>query len=244
MSDRKPSQSILQKPRNQSVLRPQSKLAGRADVVFVLDRSGSMSPIFDRVRDWIADFVAGMASGDTQPIGIRYGFLCYNALEFHRLGEFFSESTTRFGEAIRRVGASDVDETTLPAIDAAADFPWSDNGHRFLIVLTDEATATGHNPAWQRSRVDALKEKLIRLRVKLWLAAPDCPAFREFAGLPNFEYRIVAGHDFEDPSWLSGLMLQMGNKVSILSRTRVQAAQNVPHDLYDLAGAGIRILTV
>jgi hypothetical protein len=165
-------------------------------------------------------------------------------MEFHRLGEYFSDSSVRFGEAIRQIGSSDVDETTLPAIDAAADFPWSDDGHRFLIVLTDEATDTGHNPSWQRSRAEALKEKLIRLRVKLWLAAPECPTYRQFEGLPNFEYRVVAGHDFEDPSWLSSFMRHMGNKVSILSRTRVQAAQNVPRDLYNLSAAGIRIRTV
>jgi len=236
----KHTQSILQKPQ-QRLDAPQSRLIGNADVVFVLDRSGSMSPIFRRVRDWIAEFVAGVTSADTAAVNVRYGLLCYTAVEFHRLREYFTTSSARFGDAIRQLGTSNYDETTLPAIDAACDFPWNDNGHRFLIVLTDEATDTGHDPDWQRSRVEQLKEKLIRLRVKLWLAAPECPTYRQFEDVPHFDYRLVAGHDFEQPAWLSSFMRLLGKKVSILSQTSTPSAQNVQPDLYALASAGIRI---
>jgi len=194
---------------------------GIADVVFCLDASGSMSPCIDGVRRHIIDFLSGIRSNNQLSWDLRLDFVAYAAsgdqpwkrfpglghrsvfhdellepLYLGRQGRFFTTDTREFQTALERVEAGG-DEATLVALDFALDFPWRDGRscHRAVIVMTDEPFESGAYEAEQKARLQELITKIQKLRVMLFLIAPDSPVYNELAQVDRSEYEVVDGGD-------------------------------------------------
>lgn len=240
-------QSVLRAPQAQSVLRKptQGTISARtADVVFVIDQSGSMTSVFHHVSDWLTEFVRSADEASGKKLDMRFGFLAANSQRYTRLQEFFTTDAGRFSAlAELRTGQ---DEATLPAIDIAADFPWRRGAHRFIVVLSDEPTSQGFDVEWQLSMIDEMLSKLSAIRAKVRMVAPDCQHFDRLRVLPHFHRTKPATRSaFSDPKFFAALMAEMGGDVSRLSESRDRdAASPAKPDLYRVQDNGIRIIEV
>jgi len=230
-------QSILQKPKQSRLKKPGSEASaagGAADVVFVLDRSESMAKIFDSVATWLAEFSQSAKREAPEALSLRFGFLGEDTSGFVHLAEWFVEDASRFSSAVSGLGLGHGDEVTLPAIDRAAGFPWLDGAHRCIVVLTDEPISGGFRPDWQREGAPQLKERLLELKIKLFVVAPDCSTFASFNGLPHFRYdRIKRRDDLFGRGLLEDLMSSVGKEVSHLSRLKAGAGKTSVTPIYD-----------
>jgi len=162
------------------------KVKGVADVVFVIDRSGSMEPFIDALRDVINDFFDKMQKEDG--VDARIGLIGQTGEEF--IIKNFTKNTNEMKNALAQFTPMG-NEFTLPAIDWAADFPWDTTrkAHRIIVVITDEPLETGSEPDFQRSKMEELVQKLKDLKIKVLYFGYPCPEYRDFVqnkmkGLP------------------------------------------------------------
>lgn len=145
-----------------------AKIKGVADVVFVLDVSGSMSDIIEGVKNHIADFVDKLLNDPQSTVrDVRLGLVTHDvegrpavhaagfvttAGEFRRYLELAPRGHTEYG---------------LPAIDRALDFPWRERCRRYIVFLTDEPVEGGHNPEFQRFKLNELCQRCSRKDLRL-----------------------------------------------------------------------------
>ena len=191
---------------------------GVADIVFCLDASDSMGPCFQGVChhlsafidglsystqmtwDWRIDFVAHSASRDTaESCTFRVESLYHENLIPTLYGEqgkgrFFTSSADEFRDRLVTVPLA-ADEASLVALDCCLDFPWREGQycHRVVIMMTDEPFETGVMREEQQAMLDTLIEKIQRLRVMLFLVAPESKVFNELASAEKSVYEPVDG---------------------------------------------------
>ena len=189
---------------------------GTADIVFCLDASASMQPCFDGVRrhveafvsglqsnrqfqwDWRIDFVAhcageeqGQAAFHTQSL---YNDSLWMAL-YHRsaqAGKYFTRNVEEFRRGLEKIQVHG-DEAPLVALDQCLDLPWRDaeGCHRVVVLMSDEPAETGVFVNEQRRQLDRLIDKIQRLKVLLFLVAPDSDIFSRLAQADKSEYEVV-----------------------------------------------------
>lgn len=225
----------------------------RADVVFCVDASGSMRPCLDGVVAHVGRFVDGLQSAQQAAWDVRLDFVAYSAgipgdgadtLLVHRsvrsddlwtslYGQgggdaLFTSDPAEFKNALSRV-RPDGDEATLVALDFALDFPWrpAAEGHRVVVLLTDEPVARNAVADLQRSRLVALKEKVSQLGVRLFIVAPDCDVLAELSGVRRAVYEVVDQGDGLVSVDFAELLAQMGKTVSS-AQAGQQAAPPAP----------------
>ena len=56
-----------------------AKIRGVADIVFVLDVSGSMSPVIEQVKNHIGTFVDSIRASSQTPIDLRLGLVTHQS---------------------------------------------------------------------------------------------------------------------------------------------------------------------
>ena len=144
----------------------QQKKKGIADVVFVIDSSGSMFACFEGVKENINKFVEGVNSNQQKPIDWRIAFLAENAGEFIR--KDFTSNVGEFVNALSTVRCSENNEFTLPAIDFALDFNWRPGCNKIIVVFTDEPIEGGYKPEFQNSKLNELMNKCLLLKAMLY----------------------------------------------------------------------------
>lgn len=209
------------------------KVRGVADVVFVLDSSGSMAPVFDGVRDHIGDFVAGAAADPQRAVDWCVALLSAGCQSF-RVKDFTSGEAD-FREAISRFSCDGGDEYTLPALDFASDMSWRSGAHRFIVLLTDEPISGGQAVDYQLRYLDDLMDKLLKCRIQLLAWGPPCPALHRLAGLPKSLYTEMDGHSQPFTSLdFAELMAGIGKTVSASCTGLQGPTAPVPRDLYGL----------
>lgn len=215
---------------------------GRADVVFCIDSSGSMKPCIEGVRNHITDFVAGLKSDQQREWDLRLDFVSHYAGETSGGGyAFYSRSlynpnpalhealyeqgtgkffTSEVEDFKRGLGEIDVgaDEATLMALDSCLDFPWREAGecHRVVVLMTDEAIETGVAVEVQKARIDALIDKIQKLRIMLFLVAPNSEAFDALSAADKSEYEpVTAGGDGLATVDFKEILSYVGKSVSV-----------------------------
>jgi len=153
------------------------KIKGVADVVFVIDTSSDMIPFVYLFRDVINDFFEKMQKEDG--IDARIGLIEQTGEIF--IIKNFTKNTKEMKEAIDQF-ITRGNEFTLPAIDWAADFPWDTTGkaHRIIVIVTDEPLESGHNPDFQRSKMNELAQKLKELKINVLYFGYHCPEYKDF----------------------------------------------------------------
>jgi len=174
------------------------RIKGVADVVFVLDVSGSMADIIEGVKRHIGDFVAKLL-GDPQSTlrDVRLGLVTHDVdgdAKVHAAS--FVTSAEGFRSNLL-AAPSGVDEYGLPAIDRALDSPWRSVCRRYIVFLTDEPVSSGHAPQFQESKVYPLCEKMTRLHVHFIGYGPPCPNYELVGKTPGSMYRVVDRGELE-----------------------------------------------
>ena len=194
---------------------------GTADIVFCIDASASMQPCIDALRTHIGAFLEGLKTANYSQWDWRMEFIAHNSSEshlFHRShaysdvwdllhalypqgadgqggtpgGALFTTDLERFKTSLGTVEVRG-DEAPLVALDFCLDLPWrpARDCHRVVILLTDEAFETGVRQAWQRPMLAEIQQKLMALRVMLFIVAPESDVFTELAAVDKCEYQVV-----------------------------------------------------
>jgi hypothetical protein len=183
---------------------------GVADVVFCLDASASMEPCIEGVKAHIGDFVEGLGTSSQVRWDLRLDFVAHSAGErlFQARTAFeadavaalygapqprlFTPDVRAFRDALSTVRAEG-NEASLVALDCCLDFPWRPAAgcHRVVVLMTDEPFEGGTMLAEQEAKLDALVDKLQRLRVILHLVGPPSEVFDRLAAAPRSEYQAV-----------------------------------------------------
>lgn len=217
----------LQRPKTMSVEK-------KADIVFCIDHSGSMSDCIAGVKATVRDFVTSLEKGvDGQsPVDCQIGLLGYTQGELLFLGltkdtEAFK---TKLGQKLTRGN-----EFTPGAIDyAVSNFSWRMGAQRVIVVFTDERIKTGTNDGEGTGieKFDALLQKIVDSNVQIIYYGPNCPYYTKFSCCPKAEVNVVT--DFSGVNFDS-LMRRLAVTVSSSSA----AANNLPVVktlVYDKAG--------
>ena len=231
---------------------------GVADIIFCLDASSSMQPCFDAVRTHISEFVAGLESNQQTKWDWRLDFVAHCASEHsdgftvfrHQSlyneelsgplywkkgqgGRFFTTNLNEFREGLGRVQVQG-DEAPLVALDFCLDFPWRDekNCHRIVIVMTDEPFETGASQKMQGEHLPMLIDKIQRLRVMLFIVAPESQVFDELASVDKSEYEVVddTGNGLSRVDFKK-ILSYIGKSLSVQT-TQFSKAESVPRGLF------------
>lgn len=170
---------------------------GIADVVFVLDVSGSMSSVIDAVMAHIAGFVESIHTHSQMKMDVRLGLVAHESSSGQRRGVRawdFTEQVDSFCAALAQAqdGASG-DEFGLPALDYALDFDWRPNCRRFVISFTDEPVSGGQQHEFQVSQLEALRQKFADLRVNGFILAPPCPDYDQLCRSQRMLRTVLEG---------------------------------------------------
>ena len=128
--------------------------AGAADIVFVIDRSGSMSSTIDTVRNNINEFARNLAKDG---VAARFGLATFSDEVYGRIGGLADEGTilTKFNESyftsdpaelekalagIKLAHGGDFPETSTPTLtQIVSTYDWSKSpkNKKFVVLLTD-----------------------------------------------------------------------------------------------------------
>ena len=213
---------------------PPSKDKNKADIVFCIDFSGSMTGVIEGVKKYIVDFVDKIKTDPENPMDVRVGFIGQYYGKFFI--KDFTEDPKDFASALNPLDTGG-DEFTLPALDWALDFPWRHGVHKIVVLFTDECLDTGHDPSRQRSKMEELIEKVNALHAKVFAYGPDCEEYKKFfESLPKSHYTEVEFSAIS-PDEMSPVLDQIAKTVTQTSRG--EAAQTPPGSIKkDLYGIG------
>jgi hypothetical protein len=105
---------------------------------------------------------------------------------------FFTPDIEEFQKGVDGL-TTHADEASLVALDFCLDFPWRDASqcHRAVIFLTDEQLETGELVSMQEEKLNELINKIMALKVMLFIVAPESEAYSELSSVDRCEYRVV-----------------------------------------------------
>jgi uncharacterized protein YegL len=223
-----------------------------ADVVFVIDTSGSMNPIINAVKTNIGSFVDGLAAGGQMKWNVRYDFIAQSydsssqlyleslnysgkklidTLQAAQSGKFFTNSADEFSQGLSRVQII-FDEIGLIALDVALDFPWrpSTDCHRVVVFISDEPFEGGGFIDEQLAQIEKLMEKVEKRRVILFIIAPESDAYYKLSRINKSEYTPEANVGALD---FSQVLESIGKSISVAGK-QTSADDKSLRDLYGL----------
>lgn len=165
----------------------------KADIVFCIDHSGSMSDCIAGVKATVKDFVSSLEKGveGQSPVDCQIGLVSYSQEELL----FFD--LTKDTEAFKTKLGQDVEggnEFTPGAIDfAVSNASWRMGAQRVIVVFTDERLSTGGSSGEGdgRSKFDDLLKKIVDSNVQIIYYGPSCPYYSKFNVCPKAEVNIV-----------------------------------------------------
>jgi hypothetical protein len=224
---------------------------GIADVVFVIDASGSMEPCISALKANIASFASSLEGANAASFDLRLEFIAVKSDEdggscgmstsringaadvagaIYKGGSAQGSSKLWSGPAEFRNGLDRVEvggnEDNLFALDTALDLPWRQaNGcHRVVVLLTDEPPETGALPAARRARVPDLILKINDLRVKLFVVGPYSETFAELQAADGSDYLQIDDADVGNGLASVDFRKVMGSIAKSISVASLQAS--------------------
>lgn len=204
----------------------------KVDIVFVVDNSGSMTPVIEGVKNHINVFVESMNNHSNKAIDYRIGFVFQGSR--HIFKKNFTSDIIDFKEAIKKTSiyTNNQNELGLIGIDLAADFPWEERRHKFIIIFTDEDVSGGHMAEYQLSKYQELLLKLEALRIKIYYLGIDGKNYRELKKVPGTYYEPNISFERVD---FSELLKRIGKSVSQASGQNLQESHHsFKKDLYNI----------
>jgi len=211
----------------------------KADIVFCIDISGSMTPCIEGVKDNIQDFIDGLDSPNNVDGDYRIGFIAQDSRKFEifKLSDYENYSD-EFKNSLKSLSTG-ADEFTLPALDWAADFDWDaeNKRHSCIVLFTDEPIDGflwgGYKPKFQKSKVDLLIQKLKDLKILLYMVTPRCKTYEKISKkVPKSSWDVLNNKKFSSISY-SDLLVKIGKTLSA-SMGNYQKPKSVTKDLYDV----------
>lgn len=209
-----------------------SSSKNRVDIVFVIDNSGTMASIIDGVKNHVTTFVKSLEANANNKIDYRLGFVFQGTQSM--LVKEFTSSVSDFVNAIEKTTNYDnnQNEYGLFGIDIAADFPWEEKRHKFIIVFTDEDVDGGNESEYQLSKFSQLLSKLETLRIKIYYLGVNGANYEAFKKVPGTYFEPNDNFDNVD---FSDLLSRIGKSVSQASGVALQqSAKSVQKDLYNV----------
>ncbi|MCG7850918.1 MAG: VWA domain-containing protein [Methanosarcinaceae archaeon] len=219
----------------QTLIKPKKVIQmARTDIVFCIDISGSMEPCIAGVKQNIRGFIDLIEEDPEVTIDWRLAFLAHDSLTFY-VREFTS-NVLEFRDALDGLNTGG-DEANLPALDWCLDFPWRSDGHKFVIMFTDEGVDGGWEPEKSRSMIEALMKKIVDIGASVHIIANDISEsddYRRIATANKCRFiGIPAGSNFNAVNF-DEMMAKLGKSVSTGSRGIVCNQQPVGKDIYRL----------
>ncbi len=212
----------------------QRKAKASADIVFCIDSSGSMSPCIEGVKNHIESFITGLISNPQFDLDWRLGIVSYD-YEVFRILEF-TEDIERFRSALQKIEAGG-DELTFPALDWSLDFPWRPHAHKIIVLFTDEPLEDGDDPDYQRSKMDLLFEKIVKLRCMVYFVGPSCEEYEKIATLPRCYFEPLEQHEDFFKIGFDKVLERIGKTISqSISYQGQSTSEYVPKDIYGIKG--------
>jgi hypothetical protein len=128
----------------------QAALIPKADVLFVLDLTGSMAFAINGVKDGIRNFVEQL---ENQNVDARIGLIAFRDIEADRQvpfplqfdGQTFTKDYRSFSQQVgllQAMGGGDEPESSLQAMVLAAKQPFREDASRVLLLITDAPPKT------------------------------------------------------------------------------------------------------
>ncbi|MDX1935054.1 MAG: VWA domain-containing protein [Capsulimonadales bacterium] len=137
---------------------PMTPMVRKADILFVVDCTGSMQGEIDAIRDTILDFVAEI---ERDGIRVRVGLLAFGdrfngeeSFVFRFDGEAFTKDASVFRREVSRLragGGGDIPESSLDALLLAVRQPFAEDASRVIVLVTD---APPHIPDVEAQNID------------------------------------------------------------------------------------------
>jgi Mg-chelatase subunit ChlD len=136
----------------------------RADVMFVLDCTGSMGGEIQAIKDSISDFADTITS---QGVRVRVGLVEFrdrlNGEDHHVLrfkGQVFTDDPIAFRSVLaplKASGGGDAPESSLDALMLALHQPFSDDAEKVIVLITD---APPHIPDQSTKSIDEVVQAI------------------------------------------------------------------------------------
>lgn len=191
---------------------------GIADIMFVLDTSSSMDPIFDYLADNIDRFVDKLKT-DVQAPGqwdLRVGIVAGDAGSVFIVP--FTKNIQAFKQHIaniksKRKGYNEVMPWLMDI--SLVDVEWRTDGRRIMIVLTDEPLSGNHADWFLRDGLKQLIERLVKFKSLLYFISPSCPDYKTFGAIPkSYIYFIQDQKELEQIEKLDYIFTQINQSIS------------------------------
>jgi len=215
---------------NQQVSRP--KIKGVADVVFCIDKSGSMTGCIEGLVNHIEKFIDGLKSNQQlSSLDLRLGLLAQDCIDFVRLD--LTDNLAAFKNALRDILKRIInDEFTLPGLDWALDLSWREKCTRIVVLFTDEPLQGGHDAPFQLSKMRELQQKIQDLKVHLYFVGWKCDEYDSFTMVPKSIVELIEDHSIFSSYNFVNLLNTMGETLSGSLNDQDVMLKSVPKDIY------------
>lgn len=183
------------------------KIRGVADIVFLVDSTGSMKPCIDQLKSSIGEFCRQLSSGN-QAVDWRARVVGFRDRDEDGADWMVGEQSAMIAteaelgqqlEALVASGGGDDPESGLDALLVAGrDTPWRPIGtaHRLVVVLTDQPPKpTLHAdtvPSGEANDVMAVGQFLASEHVKVLIWAPACHEWDLLGKIPGSQFHDVS----------------------------------------------------
>lgn len=217
-----------------------SKIKGVTDIIFCIDKSGSMSDCINGVKNNVTTFVNSINTNNPNvSIDWRIGFCAFDNVSFDILD--FTKDTTKFSSALNSIETG-ADEFTAGAIDyCISGFKWRDVSNRFLLLFTDEVLEGGDRVEESKSKFPELLKKIVNNHIYLNFYGPRCPYYSQFSQLSKANAVFLENDNFNGLDFKK-IMEGLGKTVSMHVEDPAQMEEARGKLLFDLSHININKL--
>jgi len=180
------------------------KVQTKADIVFGVDGTSSMTPCIKAVKASLDEFAASLQTAADVHFRLRlivYRDLqtCNEPIEEHAFGSVGdAEAFRRQLADVEALGGGPPPESTPDAIIVGAHSEWREQCHRAVIILTDSTcypeldSSTCRRFGLSDGHISRVIDALVANRIQLFLVGPDFEVYRKLdAEAPDVHYQIV-----------------------------------------------------
>jgi len=177
---------------------------GQADIVILMDTTGSMTPSIQELKDKCVTFSEKLDSQDLTHRFALIGFGDTNEGPWVDVHGFTSDVNQFVGsiDGVKRFDGGDLPESALDALETALELPLAENAIRRFYLVTDAAY---HGPTQSGATAETIRARLLEQRVLLTVFSK--PRFQA-------DYEKLLGAE-------TGRFLEIENFGKVLSQGRV-----------------------